>query len=316
MGGRVMLNLKIGNMTFESPVFMMSGIFSYGEIKIGYLDYKKIGAIVTKTITLKPREGNPQPRIWEVGSGMLNSIGLQNPGIDGFLSEHLLEIKKRGLKTIISVSGQNSKEVLGIVNPLVEAGVQAIEINLSCPNVHRDRLMVSQSEKRTYNLVKDVKAVCKDILLIVKLSPNVTDISKVAVSAQDAGADALSLINTVKGLAVDIEGRRVIEGGLSGPPIKPIGLKSVYDVFKKVTIPIIGIGGIENGKDALEYLLLGASAVGVGSGFFSNPGLPMEIYDTVKDYLSKHNYKNIKDITGLFNEKKEEVSSGKRERRK
>lgn len=301
-----MLNVRLGSLQLSSPVIMMSGVFGYGEVKIEGVNYKKIGAIITKTITLLPREGNPQPRIWESGNGMLNSIGLQNPGVKVFISEELPEIKKREIKSIISISGQNSKELLQILNPLLEEGVKNFEINLSCPNVFKDKLMVSQSVEETYKLLKDAKKVSKDAFLIAKLSPNVTNISEIAKAAEDAGADALSLINTVKGACVDIPGKRIIEGGLSGPPIKSIGLKSVYDVYKRVTIPIIGIGGITTGEGALEYMLIGSNAVGVGSGFFSNPILPEEIYDTLKEFIVKNNYKNIRDIVGLFNEKREE----------
>lgn len=301
-----MLNVRLGSLQLSSPVIMMSGVFGYGEVKIEGVNYKKIGAIITKTITLLPREGNPQPRIWESGNGMLNSIGLQNPGVRVFISEELPEIKKRKIKSIISISGQNSKELLQVLNPLLEEGVKNFEVNLSCPNVFKDKLMVSQSAEETYKLLKDAKKVSKDAFLIAKLSPNVTNIVEIAKAAEDAGADALSLINTVKGACVDIPGKRIIEGGLSGPPIKSIGLKSVYDIYKRVTIPIIGIGGITTGEDALEYMLIGSDAVGVGSGFFSNPILPEEIYDTLKEFIVKNNYKNIRDIVGLFNEKREE----------
>ncbi|HNS31913.1 MAG TPA: dihydroorotate dehydrogenase [bacterium] len=308
-----MLRVKIGGLALKSPVIMMSGIFSYGEIDLKYLDYSQIGAVVTKTITLEPKEGNPQPRIWEAGSGMLNSIGLQNPGISAFVSRHLPGIMERGVTTIVSISGQDSGEVVRMIEILLREGVKAVEINLSCPNVHRDKPMVSQSAEMTYRLIKDSKSASGNMLLIAKLSPNVTDIAEIAVAAEQAGAGALSLINTVKGLCVDIEGRRIVEGGYSGPPIKPVGLKAVYEVFRKVKVPLIGIGGIEKGRDALEYILAGASAVGVGSGFFSNPGLPGEICSAVKDFILANKFKSIRYIAGLFNEK-EENSSGKKKR--
>ena len=304
-----MLIIKIGRLVLKSPVIMMSGIFSYGEEDIGYINYEKIGAVVTKTITLLPYKGNPQPRIWETGNGMLNSIGLQNPGIRTFVSRYLPKIKQRGIKTIVSISGQDSFEVLKIVEVLSKEGIDIIELNLSCPNVYKDKPMISQSAEKTYEIVRDVKKKFGNITLIAKLSPNVTDISEIAVSAEKAGADALSLINTVKGLSVDVEGRRVVEGGLSGPQIKPVGMRAVYEVFKKVNVPLIGTGGILKGRDALEYLLVGASAVGVGSGFFSNPLLIDEIYDTVRGFLSNNKYKKVADIVGLFNEKKEKTSS-------
>lgn len=307
-----MLGVKIGKLSLSSPVIMMSGIFSYGEIDIGYLDYSRIGAIVTKTITLEPREGNPQPRIWEAGSGMLNSIGLQNPGISAFIRDGMYKAGKKGVKTIVSIAGKDPKEVLRMMELLAEKDVKAVEINLSCPNVDRDRPMISQSAKRTYRLIREVKTAFSGTTLIAKLSPNVTSISDIAVSAEQAGADALSLINTVKGMCVDIKNRRIIEGGLSGPPIKPAGLKAVYDVFSRVDIPLIGIGGIEKDRDALEYILAGALAVGVGSGFFSNPMLPGEIYDAVKSFMAENNFKKVAEMAGLLNEKKEKISSGRK----
>lgn len=316
MGMKEMLRVKIGSLYLQSPVIMMSGIFSYGEVDVDYLDYGKIGAVVTKTVTLHPRKGNPQPRIWEAGSGMLNSIGLQNPGIRGFIAKGFDFAGKQGVKTIVSIAGQNAEELLQIIELLAEEGVGAVEINLSCPNVERDKPMIAQSAEMTYSVIKKVKEAHENIFLIAKLSPNVTDIAEIAVSAERAGADALSLINTVKGLCMDVEKKVVVQGGLSGPPIKPVGLKAVYDVFKKTEVPLIGIGGIEQGQDALEYMLAGATAVGIGSGFFSNPMLPGEAYDAVKCFMAKNKFKDINDIVGLFNEKKGKTSFKGSKRRK
>ena len=303
MGGILMLGLKLGKMDLQSPVIMMSGIFSYGEADLGYLDYSTIGAVVTKTITLEPRQGNPQPRIWEAGSGMLNSIGLQNPGIKDFVSHGIPSLMDRGVRTIVSISGQDSGEILSMMESLSALGVETVEINLSCPNVHRDRPMISQSARLTGQLLRDVKREFGQVFVIAKLSPNVTDISEIAIAAEEGGADGLSMINTVRGLCVDIEGRRIIEGGYSGPPVKPVGLRAVYDVYRKVRVPIIGIGGIEKGRDALEYILAGAYAVGVGSGFFSNPFLTSEICGELKDYMVKNNFRRVTYISGMLNEK-------------
>jgi len=311
------LKVKIGSLVMNSPVVMASGIFSYGEVNIDFVNYKKLGAIVTKTVSLKPRKGNPQPRIWETSSGMINSVGLQNPGVKDFIKNKLPSIKRNGLKVIISIMGEDEEEISKTAGILMgeKNSYNAIELNLSCPNVNRDRIMTSQSPGVTSKFVKSVKKICGDIPLIVKLSPNVTDITEIAASAEEAGADALSMINTVKALSVDLKNNRIIEGGLSGPSVKHIGLKAVYDVYKKSGIPIIGTGGIISGKDALEYIMAGASAVGLGSGFFSNPLLIDEVYDTLSGFLTENRFKTLADITGLLNEKeKQEKDTGRNSR--
>lgn len=301
------LNVKIGTLRLKSPVVMVSGIFGYGEIDLEYVNYKKLGAIVTKTISLQPRKGNPQPRIWETASGMMNCVGLQNPGVRDFIRHKLPAIKRDGIKVIVSVMGQNESEISEISEILAgeKESYDAIELNLSCPNIERDRPMVSQSPEMTGRFVETAKKAFGRTPLIAKLSPNVTDITAIAAAAERAGADGLSMINTVRALAVDTAGMRIVEGGLSGPPIKPVGLRAVYDVYRKSGIPIIGIGGITTGKDALEYVLAGASAVGAGSGFFSNPFLVDEIYDTLRDFLKKKG-KSLNDITGLLNKKEKQ----------
>ena len=305
------LEVRLGRLSLKTPIIIASGIFSYGEVNIDYLDYKKLGAITTKTITFLPRKGNPQPRIWETPSGIINCVGLQNPGIKEFIKKGLYNVSLKGVKTIVSISGENPDEIKKMTDMLMDKGVEAIELNLSCPNVNRENRMVSQSPEDTYSIVKAVKDITKNITIIAKLSPSVTDITEIALAAERGGADAISLINTVKAMAVDIEKKRVIEGGLSGPAIKPVGLKAVYDVYKKVKVPLIGIGGITTGEDAIEYMLIGASAIGVGSGFFSNPYLIDQIYGTFIKFLEKNNLKKIADATGLLNEKKDK-GAGKR----
>ncbi|MCM8760505.1 MAG: dihydroorotate dehydrogenase, partial [Candidatus Omnitrophica bacterium] len=225
------LEVKLGRLSLKTPIIIASGIFSYGEVNLDYIDYKKLGAITTKTITFNPRKGNPQPRIWETPSGMINSIGLQNPGIKEFIKRKLYSINIPGVKTIVSISGEDIDEIQRMTDLLIKKGVNAIELNLSCPNVNRKN-MVSQSPDDTYSFVKAVRDTAENITLIAKLSPNVTDITEVAVAAEKGGADALNLTNTVKGTAVDIEKKRIIEGGLSGPAIKPISLRAVFDVYK------------------------------------------------------------------------------------
>ncbi len=297
------LGVKIGGLAMDSPIIMMSGIFSYGEVNVDYLDYKKLGAIVTKTVSLEPRHGNPQPRVWETPSGMLNSIGLQNPGVRAFIKKGLPSIRKNGIKIIVSVTGNGTEEISEIVNLLSAEKIDGLELNLSCPNVNRKELMVAQSPEMTGLFVKAAKKECGKIPLIAKLSPNVTDITEVAAAAEDAGADILSMINTVRGISVDVEKMRIMEGGLSGPAIKPAGLRAVYDVYRKTGIPLIGMGGIASGKDAVEFILAGASAVGIGSGFFSNPFLVDEIYSSLADFLKNNCIKKLSCATGLLNEK-------------
>ncbi|MBN1445963.1 MAG: dihydroorotate dehydrogenase [Candidatus Omnitrophica bacterium] len=310
------LGVKIGGLSLNSPVIMMSGIFSYGEVVLDYLDYKKLGAIVTKTVSLEPRKGNPQPRVWEAPSGMLNSIGLQNPGIKAFIKKGLPAVRKNGIRIIVSVTGNSAEEISGIVNLLSAEKIDGIELNLSCPNVNRKELMAAQSPEMTWLLVKAAKKECGRIPLIAKLSPNVTDITAVAAAAEDAGADALSLINTVRGISVDVEKMRIMEGGLSGPAIKPAGLRAVYDVFRKTGVPLIGMGGIASGRDAVEYILAGASAVGVGSGFFSNPFLVDEIYRALGDFLKNNGIKKLSCASGLLNEKEKKQAGQPRRKRK
>ncbi len=310
------LGVEIGRLAMNSPVIMMSGIFSYGEVSVDYLDYKKLGAIVTKTVSLEPRQGNPQPRVWDAPSGMLNSIGLQNPGIKAFIRKGLPSIRKNGIKIIVSVTGNGAEEISEIVNLLSAQKIDGIELNLSCPNVNRKELIVAQSPEMTGLFVKAAKKECGKLPLIAKLSPNVTDITAVAAAAEDAGADALSLINTVRGISVDVEKMRIMEGGLSGPAIKPAGLRAVYDVYRKTGIPLIGMGGIASGRDAVEYILAGASAVGVGSGFFSNPFLVDEIYCALADFLKTNGIKKLSGASGLLNEKEQKQAVRPRRQRK
>jgi len=305
------LEVRIGGLRMESPIVMVSGVFGYGEVGLDYVNYGKLGAIVTKTLSLEPRKGNSQPRVWETASGMINSVGLQNPGVRDFIQDKMPAIRTHGAKIIISIMGKNLNEISEVTGILMEEKdrFDAIELNLSCPNVDRDKPMVSQSPEMTGIFVETAKKLCGKVPLIAKLSPSVTDITAIAAAAEQAGADGLSMINTVRALAVDTAGMRIIEGGLSGPPIKPIGLRAVYDVYRKSRIPIIGIGGITTGRDALEYILAGAAAVGAGSGFFSNPALVDEIYDTLNDFLAK-NGKSLADITGSLNEKEQGKGTG------
>jgi len=300
------LKIKVGKLELNSPIIMSSGTFGYGIELKNFINYKKIGAIITKTITLYHWKGNPQPRIWETSYGVINSIGLQNPGVEQFIKEILPIIKEIDTKIIISISGTNIKEILQLTEIITKEKIDGIELNISCPNFKKGKTVVSQDPIITYKIVKEVKKIVGKIPLLVKLSPNVNDITEIALSAEKGGADILSMINTVTAIGMDLQEKKIIEGGLSGPAIKPIGLRCVYKTYKKVSIPIIGIGGITSGKDALEYILAGANAIGVGSGIFSNPLLVDEIYMFLEDYIKKNNLKSIKDIVGLMNEKTKE----------
>jgi dihydroorotate dehydrogenase (NAD+) catalytic subunit len=300
--GIKMLKTKLGKIELDTPIIMASGTFGYGIERIDFIDYKKIGAIVTKTITFYPCEGNPQPRIYETYSGMINRIGLQNPGVFCFVKNILPLIRKKYKKIFVSITEKTEKELLKLIKIISKEKIDAIELNLSCPNFERNKRMISQDPDLTYRVIKIVKNET-DIPIIAKISPNVTDIKEIAIASEKGGADILSLINTVKGLRIDFKKMKVIDGGLSGPCIKPIGLKCVYDVYKVINIPIIGIGGIVNGLDALEYIMVGASAVGIGSGFFNNPHIIEDVYFSLKKYLKENKYKDIEQIRGLLNEK-------------
>ncbi|MCM8818350.1 MAG: dihydroorotate dehydrogenase [Candidatus Omnitrophica bacterium] len=295
------LKTKLGKIELATPIIMTSGTFGYGIEKINFIDYEKIGAFTTKTITYNPLRGNPQPRIYETEYGMINRIGLQNPGVFYFVKNVLPKIRKKFKNIFVSIAGRNEKEFIEIIKIIKKEKISAIELNLSCPNIEKKQRMFSQDSETTYKIISIIKNET-DIPLIAKLSPNVTDIKEIAISAEKAGADIISLINTVKGLSIDLKRMKIIDGGLSGPCIKPVGLKCVYDVYKVVKIPIIGIGGIIEGKDALEYILVGASAIGIGSGLFSNANIINEVYNFLENYLKKNNLM-LENIIGYLNEK-------------
>ncbi|MFH1854144.1 MAG: dihydroorotate dehydrogenase [Candidatus Omnitrophota bacterium] len=274
-----------------------SGTFGYAKEFEGLVDLKKLGAIITKTITLNPREGNPMPRICETASGMLNAIGLQNEGIDNFIKEKMPYLSKIGVPLIVSISGDSIKEFCELSKRLdKEKDVAGIELNISCPNIRRQKTedrrqrLISQDKDATYEVTKSVRK-ATDKMLITKLSPNVTDIVEIAKSACNGGADAVSLVNTFLGMAIDIETGRPklgnITGGLSGPCIKPIALRMVWEVARNIKRPIIGIGGIMTAEDAIEFLLAGAQAVQVGTANFIEPGTCEKIIKGIELWKKK-----------------------------
>ncbi len=282
------MGISIGKIKLKNPVMVASGTFGYAKEFEGLVDLKKLGAIVTKTITIKPRPGNPMPRVCETASGMLNAIGLQNEGVEDFIEEKLPYLSKIGVPVIVSISGDSIKEFCGLTKRLDrEKGVDGIELNISCPNINKGKALVAQDKDATYSVVKNVREATSKTL-ITKLSPNVTDIVKIAKAACKAGTDAVSLVNTFLAMAIDIETGKPklanITGGLSGPAIKPIALRMVWEVARNIKKPVIGMGGIMTADDAIEFLLAGAKAVQVGTANFVEPGVCEKIIKGIEKW--------------------------------
>jgi dihydroorotate dehydrogenase (NAD+) catalytic subunit len=296
------LKTNIAGIKMKNPVMVASGTFGYGEEASKFVDLDKLGAIVTKTITLEPREGNPPPRIVETASGMLNAIGLQNKGVKDFIDNRLPFLSKFKTPVIANIAGESAKEYAELARLLNKQPlVKGIEINISCPNVSKGGMFFCFDPNATEELVKTVRKETS-LPLIVKLSPNVTNIAAIAKKAEDAGADAISLINTLLGTSIDIETRKFSlankTGGLSGPAIKPVALRMVWQVANVVKIPIIGIGGIMTGEDAIEFFLAGASAVQIGTANFVDTQAPIRIVTEIKDYLETNNLTNLRELIG------------------
>ncbi|HPD55925.1 MAG TPA: dihydroorotate dehydrogenase [Smithellaceae bacterium] len=301
---QINMSVKIGRLKLKNPVMTASGTFGYGEEYADYVDLNKLGAVVVKGLSLKPREGNPPPRVMETPGGMLNAVGLQNIGVEAFISEKLPFLRKYDTKVIVNIYGENYDEYKKVTRKLSAVrGVHAVEVNISCPNVKKGGLSFGADPKTAATVTRKVKEVT-DLPVIVKLTPNVTDIAAIAVAVEKAGADAISLINTITGMSVDIfTGRphlKNITGGLSGPAIKPVALRMVWQVLQNVSIPVIGIGGIMNAEDALEFLIIGAKAVQIGTANFINPQATMEVIGGIKRYMEMTGIKNISKIIGTF----------------
>jgi dihydroorotate dehydrogenase (NAD+) catalytic subunit len=299
------LTVDIGKLKLKNPVMTASGTFGYGEEYSEFVDLNLLGAIVVKGISLKPMEGNPSPRIWETPCGMLNAIGLQNVGLKKFLTEKLPFLKKFDTKIIVNVLGNTIQEYVRLSGELDKAGVDGIELNVSCPNVKKGGMTFGTDRRAVERLVKKVRQIVKEAVIITKLSPTVPDIGNMAQVAEDAGSDAVSLINTIPGMAIDIETWKPrlanVTGGLSGPAIKPVAVRMVWEASKAVSIPVIGIGGIMKTDDAIEFMLAGASAIQVGTGNFLNPSATTEIIDGIVTYLGKRGINDVKDIVGGMN---------------
>lgn len=281
-----------------------SGTFGYGEEYADYVDLNGLGGIVVKGLSLKPRLGNPPPRIMETSCGMLNSVGLQNVGVDAFIEEKLPFLRQYDVAVIANIYGESYQEYVRVAEKLSRVqGVHALEVNVSCPNVQKGGLSFGSDPKVAAEVTRRVKAQT-DLPVIVKLTPNVTDITVIAQAVEKAGADAVSLINTLTGMSIDLKTRtphlKNVTGGLSGPAIKPVALRMVWQVARKVTIPVIGIGGISTAEDALEFLVAGARAVQIGTANFVNPLATTEIIEGMRKYLHRYKLNKISDIVGTL----------------
>lgn len=285
----------------KNPVTTGSGTFGSGEEFSEFVDLSKLGAVTTKGVANVPWPGNPTPRVAEVYGGMLNAIGLQNPGIDVFVERDVPYLKKAGATIIVNVCGKSEKDYVEVVERLSDEPVDLLEINVSCPNVKEGGIAFGQDPKALYEITKAVKAKAKQPI-IMKLSPNVTDITEMAKAAVDAGSDALSLINTLTGMKIDIERRDFVlankTGGMSGPAIKPVAVRMVYQVANAVDVPIIGMGGIATAEDALEFIMAGATAVSIGTANFINPATTLEVVDGIKAYMERHQINDINELIG------------------
>jgi dihydroorotate dehydrogenase (subfamily 1) family protein len=298
------LNVNIGELKMKNPVMTASGTFGYGEEFEDFIDIARIGGIIVKGTTLHKREGNPYPRMAETPSGMLNAVGLQNKGVNYFVEHIYPRIKDVDSNIIVNVSGSAIEDYVKtaeIINELVN--IPAIELNISCPNVKQGGMAFGVSANGACDVISAVRSVYKKTL-IVKLSPNVTDITEIARAAEASGADSVSLINTLLGMAIDAEKRcpllSTVTGGLSGPAVKPIALRMVWQVAKAVNIPVIGLGGIMDWKDAVEFMLAGASAVQIGTANFIDPAVTIKVIDGINNYLERNGYSSVKDIIGAL----------------
>lgn len=299
------LTTTVGKLELPYPTFMGSGCYGSGEEFAPFVDLRKIGAVVLKSVTRQPRLGNPTPRLVHTPSGMLNAIGLQNPGIEWYMEHDVAKFASRPCAVVGSVAGFSVDDYAYVCERLASRDeIKAIELNISCPNVASEGETFACDPNLTAKVVSAARSTT-DKTLIVKLSPNVTDIAGIAREAERAGADALAVVNTVRGMAIDVESWRPrlgnVTGGLSGPAIRPIAVLAVYEVARAVKIPIVGQGGIETVSDALEFFLAGATAVSIGTGNFTDPRIPERIVDELRAYLARKNLRSLKQIVGKAN---------------
>ncbi|KOM95502.1 diguanylate cyclase [Clostridium botulinum] len=298
-----MLQVNLCGKILKNPIIAASGTFGFGEEYGEFYDVCKLGGISSKGLTLNPKDGNNGIRIHETSSGIMNSVGLQNPGVDKFIKEELSKMKKMDTVTIANVGGGCIEDYIEVIEKLNKTDVDMIELNISCPNVKHGGMAFGIKSEIAYEVVKEVKEICQRPLM-VKLSPNAEDIVDMAIKCEKAGADAISLVNTFKAMAIDIKRKTPvfenITAGLSGPCIKPIALRMVYEVCKQVKIPVIGIGGICNYKDVIEFIMAGATAVQIGTTNFMNPYSAVDIIEDLENYMKKQGIKNLEEIRGII----------------
>ena len=295
------MKVNIAGVELKNPVMTASGTYGSGAEYSEFVDLNKLGAVVTKGVANVPWEGNPTPRIAEVSSGMMNAIGLQNPGMEVFCKRDLPMLAKYDTKVIVNVCGHAPEEYLAVVERLAEEPADLLEINISCPNVNANFLAFGQDPRHVEELTGQIKKIARQPV-IMKLTPNVTDIAEIARAAEAGGADAVSLINTLTGMKIDVNRRTFAlankTGGVSGPCVKPIAVRMVYQVAQAVKIPVIGMGGIQNAEDALEFILAGATAVSVGTANFMNPYATLEVIEGIEEYMKKQNVQDIRELIG------------------
>ena len=300
-----MVNLKvnIGDLQLNNPVMTASGTFGYGLEYSDFVDLDRLGAFIVKGTTLEPRQGNDYPRMAQTPMGMLNAVGLQNGGVEKFVENIWPQIRHFQAKTIVNVSGACIDDYVAVCRRLAETDVPAIEVNISCPNVKQGGMAFGTSANGAAEVTRAVRAVWPRTM-IVKLSPNVTDITEIARAVEGEGADSVSLINTFLGMAIDVEKRRpilsTVTGGLSGAAVKPVALRMVWQVAKAVKIPVVGIGGISSASDALEFIMAGATAIQIGTANFIDPSVTMKILDGIEDYCQRHGVDDISEIRGII----------------
>jgi dihydroorotate dehydrogenase (NAD+) catalytic subunit len=298
------LKVNIKGLEFKNPIMTASGTSGFAEELNDFYDVAQLGAVLLKGLTLKNRDGNAYPRMAETASGMLNAVGLQNKGIEYFIQNIYPRIKDYGTHLIANVNGSTVEEYIELTEKVNELShISAIELNISCPNVKEGGMSFGISCPSAEAVTREVRKVCSKHLM-VKLSPNVTDITEIAKAVEGQGADSVSLVNTLLGMAIDAEKRipllSTVTGGLSGPAIKPIALRMVWQVYNAVKIPVIGMGGIMNATDAIEFMLAGASAVQVGTAIFKDPFIPLQIIDGIEDYLVRHKLQSVSDLVGCL----------------
>lgn len=298
-----MLKVNINGIDFKNPVIAASGTFGFGAEYNNFYDVGILGGISSKGLTIKPKEGNTGVRVVETPSGMMNSVGLQNPGVDGFIKNELPKMELLGTNIIANVGGGCFEDYAEAIEKLNDTAVQMIELNISCPNVKCGGMAYGIKADVAHDFVKEIRKVCKKPLM-VKLSPNAENIVEMALKCEEAGADSLSLINTLKGLAIDVYKRKPVfdnvYAGLSGPAVKPVALRMVNEVAKAVSIPVIGLGGIASGKDAIEFMMAGASAVQIGTINFANPMAGKEIVEEMEEFLKSQGIKDVNEIVGII----------------